>query len=1194
MGCGSSHNSKYNYKDFPTPDMLAEAQMEYQRYYYSKDKNDNTNKEKNKKVNFDGAPDPYPPRCRKSQIFNIQDYFHLDRRAKLTPFEMASDSYEKLVSYLVKTAKNDVGKARAIFVWIASQRLQQIMDYVGDRLPPSKSPLYSILHILVKQWGNGYSEIFSKMCKCAGIPCKIVKGKVKGSSYKLGEKVEGTNDYCLIFVDNDWRIVDPHWGSQYVINRVDDDDWDSVLHDDKRNKQSLNADEIEVGQICDDFYFLTDPEAIVYTHLACETANQLLARPVTEDEFWQMALLKDAFFDLEMTTVNYPKCIIHSDNGNVHLKFGLSSKIYSLFCYGLYKSSYDPKANIINGVNIDQYVLMEITKNQLDIKIYFPIIGKYKFELYGKNIEENKGFEVVCEYAIICSEPDLKFEPLPQNTRSEWGENGDTQSIGMVPINLKGGILKTDNGKINYGFKLTKSQMLLFSSKLINVQNKKENLKNCVRHYRKDDEVHFYIKCPQQGRYIHEISCKKPGERQYVNECNYLIESSQGCSDLSFYPDIENCHGQTGDMSQLTKSPVLQPVSHKESIIDPIEVDKEMILTMKSYETLSQMSAHLEKHYFLDSESEDCSNYAYLHQSGRDVKCYLNFLKVGFYKLNLLHNKEIAYQYLINVIEPNFKAVPYPERTSAWQSNYFIDEPKSYNLKAGEKINFMFTLPDAKEAIIEGKTYRQPLNKVNNGGDIWEKEIIVPTNEQTLNLKVVTSNKGPVNVLTYKVVKNSELDEMKQSVATEKKKTEEFLKEMEEQKENEERLMKKANKDKEEKYIKARDNYNKNKKYYEEEEEKLQQKEKELETVGQKSMDKTEKMTKRNANGHSGNKEHPSSTYYGGSGNNSKGKIIFSPEPSSRGTDSELDGREKHFRTYQIEGTEDWKLYHPKLSSNLALERLRECIRHRDKTLLKASIDSCHENGLKDHKEVRTATMKLYTFDARQRLESACLTKNPSAIRKELDGIYSQGLQRYLQNECREAGYLLESLERNNTNKNILNMDKKTMTEIRRYMNPPPTFHKIMQSTFLLLGEDEETTDSWRECQRLCNPQGSNGLNRKIILFDVAKVHPEIVSRSNQILEDVDISKVQTVSPGAGTFYVWTKGVIDEYETMYNLSEYKPASRERQKEIFGKINEEPIKNRNYYKSLVSGNTSREATSKSSRKTNSELEGTWRY
>jgi len=100
-------------------------------------------------------------------------------------------------------------------------------------------------------------------------------------------------------------------------------------------------------------------------------------------------------------------------------------------------------------------------------------------------------------------------------------------------------------------------------------------------------------------------------------------------------------------------------------------------------------------------------------------------------------------------------------------------------------------------------------------------------------------------------------------------------------------------------------------------------------------------------------------------------------------------------------------------------------------------------------------------------LQRACDNKDAKAIRREVEKIRQAGLTKYLQaeltkylqNETREAMYLVELLERMPANKNVLDMGRKLMTEIRRYQNPPPAMHRIMQSALLLLGEDEDTTD---------------------------------------------------------------------------------------------------------------------------------------
>jgi len=106
----------------------------------------------------------------------------------------------------------------------------------------------------------------------------VVKGKVKGSGYRLGSTVEGTNDYCIIYVENSWRFVDPHWGSQFVISTVDNnDDWEMIRPDSPGGggKKSSDNQEEQFGYNCDDFYFLTDPVAMIYTHLTLDPKLQV-------------------------------------------------------------------------------------------------------------------------------------------------------------------------------------------------------------------------------------------------------------------------------------------------------------------------------------------------------------------------------------------------------------------------------------------------------------------------------------------------------------------------------------------------------------------------------------------------------------------------------------------------------------------------------------------------------------------------------------------------------------------------------------------------------------------------------------------------------------------------------------------------------------------------------------------------------
>ena len=58
--------------------------------------------------------------------------------------------------------------------------------------------------------------IFIGIFRCAGLKCQQIIGLVKGSIYKIGEKVTGENIWAAVLIDNIWRLVDPHWGSASI------------------------------------------------------------------------------------------------------------------------------------------------------------------------------------------------------------------------------------------------------------------------------------------------------------------------------------------------------------------------------------------------------------------------------------------------------------------------------------------------------------------------------------------------------------------------------------------------------------------------------------------------------------------------------------------------------------------------------------------------------------------------------------------------------------------------------------------------------------------------------------------------------------------------------------------------------------------------------------------------------------------
>jgi len=97
------------------------------------------------------------------------------------------------------------------------------------------------------------------MFRYAGLHCVSVTGWAKGASYKPGDSVTNepaNHSWNAVYISGSWHLLDCHWATR---------------HD---NSADIKYD-------YDDFYFLTDPAKMIYSHLPEDAAWQLLQSPWT-------------------------------------------------------------------------------------------------------------------------------------------------------------------------------------------------------------------------------------------------------------------------------------------------------------------------------------------------------------------------------------------------------------------------------------------------------------------------------------------------------------------------------------------------------------------------------------------------------------------------------------------------------------------------------------------------------------------------------------------------------------------------------------------------------------------------------------------------------------------------------------------------------------------------------------------------
>ena len=567
-------------------------------------------------------------------------------------------------------------------------------------------------------------------CREAGIPCHMVKGKVKGASYKIGNSVSGTKQYSAAFVDGAWRFVDQHWGSSFVT--VDaDKEWE-LLVDGGAGKTTTR--ETGTYQEIDDFWFLTDPEVMICTHLAEDPAWQLLARPVTTGEFETMAYLTQSYFDMNLHSHNKTKCVIFTDTGDVTLEFGLPENAEYTFLYALYKSALDKTRDRMNGAQLKQYVFMDVSKKQRKLRVHieFPWIGKYKINLNGKVLGRNYSSEV-CAYVIHCQKPKFTCKPHPLADRDLWGAGGEAEAIGLEPVNHDGGLIIAEDGQAEMAFKMTLAKYMQFKYTLESDDIDQQALNNYVIHYVIDGEVYFLAKLPEFGKYVFKLFAKDTRRHtDFQHVSNYLITSDMGSADQKEFPKSDT--GQVGLMDD-SGEVTITPVSHQRPLI-ACKNKGEVDITM-STDRDAEISAHLIRDD--KGNAADFSNHVFIERDGKDFTLNVTFPKVGMYLLTVFarpaggsddDETATSFKYVINVKQPKEQCTPFP-RPLEWNNEFRLIEPRNANLEPDKEVHFAVIVPGATQVYLDNAKNSALASK---GQDRWEGDVIPSSGDAELKV----------------------------------------------------------------------------------------------------------------------------------------------------------------------------------------------------------------------------------------------------------------------------------------------------------------------------------------------------------------------------------------------------------------------------------------------------------------------------
>ncbi|XP_013402740.1 uncharacterized protein LOC106168276 [Lingula anatina] len=560
MGCGGSKvtDGTDPPSDRGTPREHTEIQLiNEDEYQYEFDANDPST-----------YPPPAPPRGKKAEVFDQQEFSSIDDMVEQAPDDVRK-SYEALTSFLCGCGRLDYLVVRAIFLWIGSQD----MNTISWNEPEGDTPIWFLCQI--KNRKSSKVKFFEKLCRKCNIPCVTIKGYSKGTNYTIGDDMdpnEVSGSWNAVYVKggkerhrHDWRFVHIFWGTQAVAG-FDTGKWTLVEKDgEKTNQKGEQSQGQDVFEI-DDFWFFTDPEVMIYRHLPEEDSRawQLLASPLSFQQFVAQPYLLDCFFNLNLSIKRGSKCRITTEKGKaeavISIPKGKSKNI--MFQYELFSCS--------RGTGtLDRFVAPEIRQDtdQYVIPMRFTTVGDFKLEISAAQIGVSPFFRWAAIYRIICPEPvpkenvvDNQPYPLkPQN--GYFGPGFHANDLGISAETHKRGVVDADTGEIEIRFKSKpETGVQMVQPRLVSNQVHSAVLQDFVEHKKEANEDVYTVRVPEKGEYALELFAQRGNSNRAVqtNVCNYLLRCNNENLQVAPFKNVSKHVAKLEEASSVGVNPISQ------------------------------------------------------------------------------------------------------------------------------------------------------------------------------------------------------------------------------------------------------------------------------------------------------------------------------------------------------------------------------------------------------------------------------------------------------------------------------------------------------------------------------------------------------------------------------------------------------------------------------------------------------------
>jgi len=517
--------------------------------------------------------------------------------------------------------------------------------------------------------------------------------------------------WLAVAIDDSWYLIDAYpeqeryhertdllLGTlpiQQTINSPDSGRTDHVT-DHATSSTTTTATGQRLQRFNTETYFLASPEHFIYSHFPGERDWQLLARPVTIQEYTKLADLKAPFFRLKLEPTS--GCLERNikfvddrtkggkedaDAGQVIISLEQPRNSRYRYNYRLSKmvrSGVDfdgGTESTSNSDTLDSYALVENrTDGLVRCALRFPTSGRYQFELYCYNVDDidKPTYRLICVYRIDATigQSTSRQQPLPLNRRREWGPGWELKRSGLLAVSHQTATIQVKEGEeLTVEFDVLNEDDDDCGKHLVHVSSDRKSKNDMKRYVLLYDDVevngrHRLIvraKFPESGLYALSILTRKKqrgGKVQRLRNhnqdddndadddddviqtairfspiCCYLVNVSLPANNQSPYPKVTS--GRLGPTELATRLDV-KPASHRSGYFrSPNEGELKMVFEARSTPCSFMAELWLQRQGDLGGDGKELEDMTFVEENvnGSGATFSVRFPEKGIYTLRI-------------------------------------------------------------------------------------------------------------------------------------------------------------------------------------------------------------------------------------------------------------------------------------------------------------------------------------------------------------------------------------------------------------------------------------------------------------------------------------------------------------------------------------------------------------------------------